>query len=286
MIRKIKFLFASLVLFFGLILTASANTVDFSKKGSIEIILEEDINNKIKGAEITLYHIADVKEIDNNLVFSLKSELSECNINLDDLADNDLVHEISKCNIEATKKQVSITNTSGIVKFDDLDLGLYLVKQTKSVKEYSDIDSFLVELPKVEEKSWIYDIKSKPKTDIYKVIDLIIEKKWNSHNKDIPKEVTIELYDGANLIDTVKLNENNNWTYTFSNIKFSDKYRVKEINVPEGYKPSYKQKDFIFTVTNTDKLADSGQIFYPIIILSILGFILIIIGIRVIKSEA
>lgn len=284
MIRKINFLFISLILFFGLTNVVSANTVDFTKKGSIEVTLKEN-NNKVKGAEITLYHIADAKKDNYNLDFDLRSEIN-CSVNLDDLTDTNLVNEISKCNLENAIKYVSTTNEKGVAKFSNLTLGLYLVVQTKSVEGYSDIDSFLVQIPKVEDNTWVYNVKALPKTEIYEVIDLVIEKKWNSHREDIPSEVTIELYESDSLIDTIKLNEGNNWTYTFLNIKKSDKYSVKEINVPKGYKPSYKVDEFTFTVTNTDVLPFTGQIFYPIIIFSTLGIVLILTGIKVMKNEA
>lgn len=285
MIRKIKFLFISLVLFFGLTLTVSANTADLTKKGSVEITLKEGANNKIKDAKITLYHIANAKEKDNNLSFELSDNLS-CNVNLNDLTNTNLVNEISKCNIENTTKYEGITNVNGVVKFDNLTLGLYLVVQTESALGYSNIDSFLVAMPKVEDNKWIYDIKAKPKTDIYKVVDVTVEKKWNSNSESLPKEVTMELYEDENLVDTVKLNDDNNWTYTWENIKLSDKYSIKEVNIPKGYTASYKVNGHIFTVTNTDTLAFTGQIFYPIIILSVLGIVLILTGITMIKNEA
>lgn len=68
-------------------------------------------------------------------------------------------------------------------------------------------------------------------------------------------------------------------------MKLSDKYSVKEINIPKGYIPSYKVNNYVFTITNTDTLATTGQIFYPIIIFSVLGIMLILIGIKFIKEE-
>ena len=214
MIRKIKYLFISLLLFFSFALTVSANTADLNTKGSIEVLLKDSNNNKIKDAEITLYHIANAKDKNNNLSFELRSELS-CDVNLDDLTNEKLKDEISKCNLENTTKYIGDTSSNGIAMFDNLDLGLYLIVQTKSVEGYSDIESFLVMMPKVEDNKWIYDIKAKPKTDIYKVIDVTVNKKWNSNNKELPNEVTIELYESDTLVDTIKLNEDNNWTYTW-----------------------------------------------------------------------
>lgn len=266
--------------------TVSANTIDLNSKGSIEITLKEGADNMIEGAQITLYHIADATNVNNNLVFSLKSQLDTCNVDLSDLTDTNLLNEISMCNIQNANKYVGTTDSNGKYNFNNLDLGLYYVEQTKNVEGYSNFDSFLVAIPKIENNKWVVDIKAKPKTDIYKVIDLTVVKKWNSHSGNIPNEVTIELYDDLELIDTIKLNKDNNWSYTFVDIKLSDKYSVKEVNVPKGYTPSYKVNDYIFTVTNTDTLAQTGQIFYPIIIFMFLGIILVLIGLKILKNEA
>ena len=74
------------------------------------------------------------------------------------------------------------TNKDGFVKFDNLQLGLYLVKQTNKVEGYSNIDPFLVAIPKEENNMWIYDIKATPKTDVIRLIDIIVEKKWDTIN--------------------------------------------------------------------------------------------------------
>lgn len=283
--RRVGLLLVSLVMFFGLILTVSADNIALTGKGSIEITLQEGTDNRIQGAEITLYYIADAIEVNNNLTYLKRSELFDCDIVLDNLEDTNLVDEISKCNIDNTIKYVDITDMNGMVKYDNLDLGLYLVMQTNSVRGYSNFDSFLITIPKVEDNVWIYDIKAKPKSEIYKVVDVVVEKKWNSHNKDLPNEVTIELYDDELFVGSIKLNADNNWTYTFENLKLSDKYSVKEVNIPKGYTPSYKVNDYVFTVINTDILATTGQIFYPIIILLVVGIIFVLIGIKMIKEE-
>jgi len=283
--RKVNYLFIAIILFISLITNVKANTIDLSKKGSITVTLKEKSENVlIDGAEITIYHIGDASIKDNNLVFNKREELT-CDVSLDNFKDTKLVSDISKCINDNIIKYVGTTD-NGKVTFNNLNQGLYLVTQTKSTEGYSDIDSFLVAIPKVEDNKWVYDAKAKPKTDIYQVIDVTVLKKWNTDSKDLPNEVTIELYESDTLVDSIKLNDDNNWTYTWKNIKLSDKYSVKEVNIPKGYTPSYKVNEYVFTVTNTGTLAFTGQIFYPIIVLSILGIILILAGIKLIKDEA
>lgn len=289
MIRKrINYLLVIITLFFGFMINVGAkenNTVDFSRKGSIEVTLHEmSEDTYVEGAEITLYHIADAYLDGVNLAFKYTDELSSCSVSLDDLTIDDLSKKITLCVKPESVGTSLITNDFGTVIFNDLDLGLYLVSQTNKVEGYSNIDSFLVQIPKVIDNSWTYDIIANPKTDIYKEIDLVVNKVWNTDSNKLPEKVEIELLLDGEVIDTVILNSTNKWTHTFKNLEKSDKYSVREINIPKGYKVSYTNNEYIFTVTNTDTLANTGQLFYSIIILAIFGLIFILLGVIEIKK--
>lgn len=289
MIRKrINYLLVIITLFFGFMINVDAkenNTVDFSRKGSIEVTLHEmSEDTYVEGAEITIYKIADAYLDGVNLAFKYTDELSSCSVSLDDLTIDDLSKKITLCVKPESVGTSLITNDFGTVIFNDLDLGLYLVSQTNKVEGYSNIDSFLVQIPKVIDNSWTYDIIANPKTDIYKEIDLVVNKVWNTDSNKLPEKVEIELLLDGEVIDTVILNSTNKWTHTFKNLEKSDKYSVREINIPKGYKVSYTNNEYIFTVTNTDTLANTGQLFYSIIILAIFGLIFILLGVIEIKK--
>lgn len=289
MIRKrINYLLVVITLFFGFMITVDAkenHTVDFSRKGSIEVTLHEmSEDTYVEGAEITIYKIADAYLDGVNLAFKYTDEFSSCSVSLDDLTIDDLSKKITLCVKPESVGTSLITNDFGTVIFNDLDLGLYLVSQTNKVEGYSNIDSFLVQIPKVIDNSWTYDIIANPKTDIYKEIDLVVNKVWNTDSNKLPEKVEIELLLDGEVIDTVILNPTNKWTHTFKNLEKSDKYSVREINIPKGYKVSYANNEYIFTVTNTDTLANTGQLFYSIIILAVFGLIFILLGVIEIKK--
>lgn len=259
------------------------NIVDFTKTGTVEVTLKEnEEQTPIQGVEITIIEIANADTLDNNLIFTYHENITECKADLSNLQNEFLASEINKCitNIELPS-QTKLTNEDGVVYFDELRLGLYLVKQTNEVEGYSNIDDFLVMIPKVEDNNWIYNIKAKPKTDIIRVMDLSVEKVWNDSSKleTHPKSVTIELYKGEELIDTVNLDEENNWSHTWKRIPLSDEYSVKEINIPDGYTPTYRQVDNKFIVTNTKTLVQTGTNILTIELLAALGLILILAGI-------
>lgn len=288
--NKIRYLFIIFTLFFGFNFVVEAkevnNTVDFSKKGSIEIVLEEKTDDTaVEGAEVTIYKIADAYNKDYNLTFKYTDEFDYCEVSLDDLREESLSKEITKCVTDDSVGVSQLTNEDGVVLFDELDLGLYLVSQTNKVEGYSNIDSFLVMIPKVIDNSWTYDIEANPKTDIYKVIDITVNKVWNTDDNDLPEKVDIQLYRGDELIDSIVLNRDNNWTHTWKELEKSDNYSVKEVNIPKGYKVTYKNDGYTFVVTNTDTLANTGQLFFSIIILAILGMCFIIVGFIQIKRE-
>lgn len=282
--KKIKyFLIFIMLLSIGnskVLANTSDHIIDFNKKGKITITLKESIDNtKVEGAEITIYKVANATSENNNLVFKYIDSIKNCDGDLSNLTDISLASKIDKCieNIDLTS-QTNLTNELGIVEFNNLDLGLYLVKQTNKVEGYSNIDSFLVTIPKEIDNKWTYEINANPKTDIIRLMDITVEKKWDMVNNNTPNKVTIQLLKKDEIIDTIILNKENNWTYTWKQIEASDEYSVKEINIPAGYTDTYRQIENKFIVTNTKTLVQTGQNIFLIELLSVLGLIFITIG--------
>lgn len=287
--RKISKLVLIFIILFGMVNTVFAeennNIVDFTKKGTITVTLSDEGNNLlVEGANIRISKLADAYSDNNNLAFSYHSNLLEYK---DEIKESKLSNEILDCIHESdlfTKE--GITNDLGTVIFDELDLGLYLVEQTNKVDGYSKIDAFLVYIPRLEESNWVYRVDAVPKVDIIRLFDLSVRKEWNvSINSDTPDKVIIELLKDDEVIDKVILNEENNWEYTWEQIEVSDKYLVREVDIPVGYTPTYKQVDNTFIVTNTKTLVQTGQMSFIIWLLIITGLVFIISGLVVRKNE-
>lgn len=287
--KKLSILLLMLFTFCANIL--SVNALDFTKKGSIEItLIEKEEQTKINGAELTIYKIADAKEENHNLVFEYVSELSDCKVSLDNLDNDNISEEINKC-LNDSVKGISLVTEDGKVNFEDLDLGLYLVKQTNKVEGYSVITPYLVMIPRVINDEWTYNVTSKPKTDIIRVIDLKVTKVWNKANSNInssinlPKEIEIELSKNGEVIDTVKLNSANNWEYTWKDLEKSDMYNVREVNVPKGYTVTYQKEGNLFIVTNTTSLVQTGNMPWLVEVIGGIGLIFIVISLIYNKNE-
>ena len=85
-------------------------------------------------------------------------------------------------------------------------------------------------------------------------------KVWNdTNNNDAqrPNEVTIQLYaDGVKYGSAVKLNQENNWRYSFDNLtKYNNgkliNYTVDEVDTPQNYTKQITKNTNTYTITNT-----------------------------------
>ena len=96
-------------------------------------------------------------------------------------------------------------------------------------------------------------------THIPQVTSVNVSKVWNdSDNQDGIRvdEVTVELRADGTVINTTKLNAENQWSATFANLpKYKEgkeiNYTITENGVPNGYEVTVKYCDGIFKVVNT-----------------------------------
>lgn len=114
---------------------------------------------------------------------------------------------------------------------------------------------------------------------------LTVKKVWSDNGKNRPTSVTVTLYNGDTKVDTVTLSASNNWTYTWQELDGLGDWSVKEINVPNGYKATYKTKDGVTTITNTASLIQTGQLNWPIPVLAGIGALLLIVGLFLIFGK-
>ncbi len=258
---------------------ASGNTVDFSRTCVISVTLKTE-GAAVSGAELTAYRVADAESKNSNLTFTYTEAFADFGgapEELQSAKDSEHLADYAKKNgISGTK---AVTDSSGCAVFEDLPLGLYLVAQTKSAEGFSDCSPFLVSLPTEENGAWVYETDATPKTDVEQLVDLTVKKVWNDGNdpSSRPDSVTVNLYKDSVLADTVILNSENNWSYTWQALPKSDGYSVEEESV-SGYAASYSRSGYIFTVTNTPSLVNTGQLNWPIPVLAVCGLVLLLAG--------
>ena len=256
------------------------------KTGSISVMPRsvEGDHPVIPGCTFALYRVADISEQDGTIAYRLTDAFAGSGADLGDLNAAGLAQKLA--GYAATKSldgTVQKADSDGIVRYGQVELGLYLLVQTGSGEDSFETDPFLISVPTMSEdgSEWLYDVTAKPKEQRQESTEVSVRKVWNDGKKSDtrPKSISVELYDADTLIDTVTLSADNEWTHTWSGLKESDAYSVKEKEV-KGYTASYKQDGYSFTVTNTPakKLVQTGQLNWPIPVLAVCGLALFAIG--------
>ena len=83
-------------------------------------------------------------------------------------------------------------------------------------------------------------------------VEVTVTKAWNHNgNKELPQSVAVTLYKDGEAYDTVTLNEENSWTYTWSDLTDASRWSVDETDVPAGYTREVAVNGYVFAITNT-----------------------------------
>ena len=262
-----------------LVMPVTAFALDYDRVGSISVELKDrDGETPIQGAELSLYHVAKVSlNSEKNLSYNFTDAFEDCGFELDDPALSAKLDAFVKENSLSAQKLV--TDAHGKVTFANLPLGLHFVKQTNTVAGYAPCTSFLVTVPNESADGYVYDLNASPKTDIAKLTDITIRKKWNTDaSAKAADSVTVQLLKDGVAVKTATLGAQNKWQVTYTDMPESDAYSIVEVDVPKGFTATYSQSGYVFTVTNTSSLAQTGQLIWPIPVLAMAGLCLIAVG--------
>ena len=266
-------------------MTAFAQDFDSDRVGSISVtLMDHDGKTPISGAELSLYYVATVKlNNKNNSSYTFTNAFEDCSCALDD--------STLSVNLDAFVKEHSVsaerlvTDAHGNVTFTDLPLGLYFVKQTSTVAGYAPCTSFLVTVPNHNTDGYVYDVNASPKTDVARLTAITIKKVWNTDaSTKAADSVMVQLLRNGVVVETATLSDQNNWQVTYTDMPESDVYSIVEVNVPKGFTATYSQSGYVFTVTNTASLAQTGQMIWPIPVLAMAGLCLITVGTIVLRK--
>lgn len=260
-----------------------------------------DQKSALAKAKFSIYKIGDIEE--NNKI-KLYPNFKNYPLELES-TDLDLLNEYAE-SLEAYVKNDGLkedfslkTSSDGIAKCK-IKRGLYLIigENLKKNGYIYKTSPQIISLP-------VYDPESKSyleKGEIYpkfikekisdKLISLNVLKIWDDEAyEDIrPKSIEINLLEDNKIIKSATLSKNNNWTYTFNNLKQNSSYNVIEKNIDrDKYMVKVKRDEDLITITNTikgtnipedesGKIPFTGQSYTAIYLLTFLGITSIIIG--------
>lgn len=195
----------------------------------------------------------------------------------------------------------SITDAEGKASFDALKPGLYLAITERIIQDETTyvFDSALIALPGLgTDGLWQYqvDITSKsaiiPPSEDDEEIELKVLKLWKGDNgrSARPTTIEVEIFRNGTSYQTVKLSEDNHWTYTWSVKDDGSDWKVVERNIPTGYTMTIEERETSFVLTNTlerdvpdnpdtPQTGDTSNIMLWFILMIVSGSMFIILGI-------
>ncbi len=255
-----------------------------SLKGTATIKLEDKNKKPIDGVNI---HICKIIGINSKGYFPAEGFESS------GISVSGIISSPNEANAKKVKEYVmkndiptlSKTSKDGKATFDSLDLGIWLVFCDKD-GGYT-FNPYFIFIPYSVEGEPNYEIESFPKAEEISPdkISIYVIKKWDDKNnaaKKRPQAVKVELYDGKNAVSEISLSEANGWAHTFTDLPSGKNYSVKEQAV-KNYSAHYSgdaQNGFIITNSYSgEKLPQTGQYWWPVVVLSIAGIGFIILGI-------
>lgn len=269
------------------------------EKGSLSLYYEQG------AATFSIYRVADFSETGK---FKITDSFKKYPVKFDDL-DTDgwkkladtLSGYVSRDKISYVRRVK--TDTSGKYEWKEIPKGLYLVigEMTKDEKYTYTPMPFLITVPGRDVTGkWDLSMEAAVKYEREERLEATkrVVKTWKGDaNKNVrPSEITVQLLKDDKVFDTVKLNQKNNWRYTWEKLPLGYTWKVVEKDVPDEYTVTSTQSSDRFVLTNTykekpkdnekdkdnkketktekkekEKLPQAGQIWWPVPILVTCG---------------
>lgn len=284
--RKILSLCMTALLILSCMITVSAEEFDPAKTGFISVTLtEQNQKTPIAGAELSVYYIASVAvNADGKLSYSYTDAFAQCGIALDD---PELALKLDMFLSENEETTATMcTDTQGTAACTGLPLGLYFIRQTNTLDGYAPCTPFLVTVPMETADGYAYEVNASPKTEVAKFTTITIRKVWNTDaSTKASDSITVQLLRQGKVVKTAVLSESNNWQETYTDMPETDAYTIQEVNIPKGFTATYKQNGYVFTVTNTSTLIQTGQLIWPVPVLALIGLLLIGSGCMLLQEK-
>ncbi len=255
-----------------------------TQNGEITVTLEDKEKNKISNMTVNICQIATLNNAGYYPVTAFEnSGISIAGIinNPDESVAKTIADYIESNNI----KTVSAISENGKAFFDKLDLGIWLVFPEEDEK-YT-FNPYIAFLPFESGGKLYYELSSAPKLEdnMLNEINIYVVKRWedkNNASKKRPDSVTVELLNGDKVVSSIILSEENGWAHTFSKLPKDGRYSVREKTVA-NYKVDYSgdiTNGFVVTNTyNGEKLPQTGQYWWPIILIAIAGTCFVLLGV-------
>lgn len=281
-----------------------------NQPGSLTITCQKD-NIILSGLSWEIFRVADITGNDS---YEKSGDFKKYPVQLNGLTTSEL--QTAAGTLEAYTKtdnlspiERGITDSNGVVTFNNLENGLYLVAGDSIIVDdtfYMPAPSLIVLSDKDQSGvSWQYNVDALPKLKVLPAsmriyrFDCIVKKQWTNDNEEKrPDSVTAVLYKDGEKFDSAVLNSSNNWKHEWAKLSSDYEWTVIEENVPENYTVTYTssninqksefEHDTEYIINNTfaqipaspevttqptQKLPQTGQLWWPVPVMSAAGLL-------------
>ena len=201
--------------------------------------------------------------------FVLTGEFAECHADLTDMSVENISHAAQTLESFAIARKIEPvaageTDKNGSLTFGGVTTGLYLaVGYPVEITPYYYEPSPLVLEVSADSSEYHFDAYPKivKMTMSDKVSSYTVKKMWIDDNNSFdarPVSITVDLFRDEELYDTVTLNAENNWQYSWLSLETSYQWRVAEREVPDGYEVMIEHNETQFLIRNRHKMVTDG----------------------------
>lgn len=167
--NQIAVVLFSILLLCAFRVTVSASEVpDEGESGTIIMDMKYD-GTVVAGGMLTAYRVGQIQEADGSYFFVKTENMEAFTGDYQNINDPKLAESIANY-VETNKLDACAVaeNVDGKVVFSDLELGLYLIIQTKASDGYEPLKPFLVSIPMYEDGGYIYEVNVEGKFELHK----------------------------------------------------------------------------------------------------------------------
>lgn len=213
---------------------------------------------------VELYKIANISK---NYVFTLTDEFEGTGVTLNgaitkgewNIIRSTIDSYIVSENILPMK--VDFTDENGKIVFDNLEPGMYFTSSLRTARNNIGyrFDSVLSSLPSLKDGLPVYEVevntkpeRDKPPTEKvrYRVSKLWKDEKFE---KLRPENIEVKIFKNKELQETVVLNAENNWFYSWEAEDDGSEWMISEKIVSNKYKALVEKRDTTFVLINQYK---------------------------------
>lgn len=254
---------------------------------------------KDKGRLVCYHNVGNVISIDNIDCIDITKDSKELS-NM--LINNDGYKNMTKIAITNSLYSKSVVSTHGCLDTITLNPNSINTLKQSFYKKSLGLDNEIYGVFYMPQVSLVslsgdlsVDLKYETSNKASRIHVLKVWKKDNKKSRPKSIEVCLLRSDGI-VVDKVKLNSDNQWSYTWDSLSTLYTYSVMETSVPSGYKEScFREMDSV-VLTNTgsytdkkkekkdDELAFTGQLWWPVPVLLFVGLVLFGLG-RQLRNE-